>query len=240
MNDALYIFAASSAAGVTATVATHPLDTIVVHKQTGRALPAGIWRQPRVLYRGLGPACLQAVAIYGAMLGTYEIARQKYHLGVVAAAAVSAVPEALVKGPLETVKNLRQTKIAHPRGGLALTLARGTAAMMAREIPGNIAYFWAYEAVRGDGRPQHAPWYRRPLAAGCAAGTAFALAVYPIDSARTQIVTGRRLRDVRPTYRGFLPYLCRATSLTAVLFWAYEKITDSLARDDDRGGDDNG
>ena len=60
------------------------------------------------LYRGIGPACLQATMIYGAMLGTYEIARQDFGLSVYTAAATAAIPESMVKGPMEAIKNRSQ------------------------------------------------------------------------------------------------------------------------------------
>ena len=165
------------------------------------------------------------------MLGTYEIAREHFGLGVAAAALASAVPESMVKGPLETLKNLSQTAVRPV--SLPATLFRGTAAMLLREVPGNVAYFWTYERIRGEGR--HAShWTRSPLLAGVGAGAAFALAVYPIDSIRAQVVTGCQWRDVRPSYRGFGPYIVRAMAITGALFGTYERVRRGVANDDAR------
>jgi len=91
-------------AGVLATAVTHPLDTAAVFRQTGRALPVSIG----LYYRGPGPACIQGALIYGAILGGYEVLRG-IGWNLIPAAAASALPESLVRGPLDALKNLRQT-----------------------------------------------------------------------------------------------------------------------------------
>merc|ERR1712166_1067322 len=135
------LLVASAGAGVVATAISHPLDTWAIHRMVGKPLHLS----PANLYRGIGPACLQAVAIYGAMLGSFAVMREHLGYSMVVSAMVAAVPEGLVKGPLEALKNLRQTKT--PVSGRVLAV--GTVGMLCRELPGNVAYFGAYEAVRG-------------------------------------------------------------------------------------------
>ena len=207
---------ASGAAGIFATVLTHPLDTFVVHRQTGRRL--GSWSLP-VLYRGVGPATAQAAVIYGAMIGTYEWFRQKKQFSIPAAAALSAVPESLVKGPLECLKNLKQTgrRLPGTAAGRLRLLCLATLAMCAREVPGNVAYFGSYELARERNFG--------PLASGATAGAAFTALVYPIDAIRTQVISG--CARLKPTYAGCLPYLVRAVTITSVLFASYEYVADA-------------
>jgi len=199
----------SGAAGVVATVITHPLDTWTVHLQTGRPIKL----RPSVLYRGLTPACLQASIIYTAFLGSYDYVRRELDCSVLLAASASAVPESLVKGPLETLKNLHQTKQAFPptMAGSAQLALKGTMALLCRELPGNMAYFTSYDWMRRHG-------YNAFLG-GAVAGACFTFASYPIETMRTQLVTGKK---IRPTIRGIGPFTTRAMVVTAVLLQTYD------------------
>ena len=173
-------FAACSIAGVVATFMTHPLDTYVVHKMTDRPIDVRL----KNLYRGVVPACGQAVLIYGAMLGTYEVARD-CGFGIVVASTLAAFPESAVKGPLEAVKNRKQTSKPWPKNvfGRFRILGLGTFGMLCREVPGNIAYFTAYETARRENCSPLQGRSRREVSRAVA---------YPIDAMRTQFVTGRR------------------------------------------------
>ena len=219
----------AAAAGVVAVAVTHPLDTWVVYQQTGRRLPS-VRASPGVLFRGLPPALVQASIIYGAMLGSYEWLRGEHGVSVVAAAALSAIPESMVKGPLEAVKNMRQTQQCLPRlpSVAALRLAGvGFAACLARELPGNIAYFYSYEEARRRG------W--GTVVAGAAAATGFALCSYPFEVLRAQLVTGAKREW---TLRGMGPYLLRGIAVTSCLFTAYEafNVETTLGKRNDGGG----
>ena len=205
---------AAAASGVFAVGLTHPLDTWAIHAQTGRP-PPGFNR--RALYRGLAPALLQASLIYGAMLGTYEVLRLDCGCSVVAAAALSAVPESAVKGPFEAAKNLRQTGVPFPRAPRAAARLLGVSfvTMLSREVPGNCAYFSAYEELRRTGA--------NPALSGCGAAAAFTACSYPLDALRAQIITGTKLEF---TLRGIVPYLTRGMAVTAILMTSYEWVSD--------------
>ena len=197
-------------AGIFATVLTHPLDIWVVHAQTGRRdqLKAALRTEGvRVFLRGLGPATLQAALIYSVMFGTYDLFRDHFHQPYYIAAALAAFPESAVKGPLEAFKNLRQTN----RPIRAMAIAQGTFGMLLREVPGNVAYFGAYETVFEKSGSA--------LLGGMCAGVAFTGCVYPLDAMRTQLVTGVPLRF---TYRGSGQFLVRAITITGLLFASLE------------------
>jgi hypothetical protein len=253
-------FVCGAAAGIFATILTHPLDTATVLRQTKQQGQLVGWRKgsfkegAQLFYRGLGPALFQASLIYGVMFGVYETLRTPsrndtdggssggsggdrgrcgWGWGLIPTAMAVALPEAAVKGPLESLKNLRQTKSVHlPRGtpvirsllaSPALTgiLLKGTALMVAREIPGNLAYFGGFEAVRGAPPRQPAPLCTQ-LAGGAAAATCFTICLFPVDSFRAQVVTGIPWKMARPSYRGVGFYWCRAVAFTSILFAGWE------------------
>ena len=201
-------------AGVFAVALTHPIDTWVVHRQTSRNLIF----TPKVLYRGIVPALSQAALIYGIMLGTYEHLSTQYNYSHAVAGAISAIPESLIKGPLEAIKNNKQTnRPALPPGLEARTrfLFWSIGGMLLREVPGNVAYFCTYEECRKQGI--------NPFLSGCAAATAFTALVYPLDAIRAQKVTGKATKF---TFKGVVPYWIRGMAVTGILFATYESITD--------------
>lgn len=202
----------AAAAGVVAVALTHPLDTWVVHRQTRRQL---CFKKISVLYRGITPALGQAAIIYGVMLGTYEYLRQKEFTPVYAG-ALSAIPESMVKGPLEAIKNNYQTDRPSLPNGLKARvkfLCWSTFGMLLREIPGNICYFWTYEECRKANIS--------PFLSGAAAATTFTAAVYPLDAFRAQKVTGVKTKF---TFKGVVPYWIRGMAVTGILFTTYEEL----------------
>lgn len=205
--------ACASAAGTLATLLTHPLDTWAVAMQTGRTLPAN----PAAYLRGIGPAAVQGAAVYGCMLGGFE-ALLASGLSLTAAAALAAFPEAAFRGPLEAIKNLKQTGQAMPKGAKALgaLLATGTAGTLAREVPGNIAYFTTQDAARSAGC---GPWV-----AGLLMGATYTASVYPLESVRAQVVCGAALVDARPTMKGCGPFAARACLLTGFVTFFYDRL----------------
>ena len=117
--------------------------------------------------RGVGaPSALGSAVFFGAMQFTYASLRE-LGFSPLAAGALSGVPEALLRGPVEAFKNLRQageicggasaaararrarSRPPRPRGALAADArSKGTAAMGCREIPGNAIYFSVFDAAR--------------------------------------------------------------------------------------------
>jgi hypothetical protein len=192
-----HAFVCSAIAGVLSTAIAHPFDTIAVYMSTNRPLPHSC----SSLYRGLGPAIFQGAVIYGALLGGYETLLS-LGLPMLIASALSAVPESLLRGPFEAIKNLQQTEHVPDGGwkGRARTILIGTLGTLGREVPGNIVYWHTQSYVRSHGG---ASWL-----AGAITGVTYTLAVYPIESMRTQMVTG--VKKMRPNYRGLGSYFIRA------------------------------
>lgn len=128
---------------------------------------------------------------------------------------------------------------------------RGQAGCLAREVPGNIAWFGTYEiAVRGI---QVARGYNRkadvPLAwkalAGASAGVAYWLVPFPADTVKSKLQTdpafanrpflevfGAVLRKegVRGLYRGVGIACAKAAPASALLFCVYEVVAAKLRR----------
>ena len=211
-----FVVMSAASAGIVATAITHPLDTWAVYRQTGYR--SRVCTLP-MLYRGIGPALLQSTIVYGAMIGSYELFRSHYNMSLVAAASLSAFPESIIRGPLEAIKNLRQTNQPVPnllsRNG-ARFCGIGFAYCLAREVPGNIAYFYCYEEARNRG------W--GPFISGTAAATGFTACCYPLEALRAQAVTGMKKQI---TFRGSGFYWMRCVGITSILFSTYEWLNTS-------------
>jgi hypothetical protein len=206
----LALFAGSALAGGIATFCTHPLDTMLVRRQCGQAgglLAAGLWR-------GVVPATAGGFLFFGQMQFTYGLLVGA-GLGPAAAGAASGLGEALLRGPIESIKNLRQTGCVIANSGLSRLLVKGTAAMACREIPGNAVYFAAF-ATAMEAQKRGPDTFAGNAIAGACAGTAWALLLHPVDALRVQYVTDKPLQL---TYRGIGPAIVR-TSMSATVYFA--------------------
>ena len=153
--------------------------------------------------------------MYGLLLGTYESFRAD-GWSLPLASVISTLPESIVRGPLEAIKNMQQT-LRKPSGTeLAMVLLKGTVGTWVRETPGNLVYFSSFDYFRKYTDVS-------TLTAGAATGALLAAAVYPIEAMRTQYVTG--IRPIRPTFRGGLPYMGRSITMVAGTMVAYKLIS---------------
>ena len=132
-----------------------------------------------------------------------------------------------------------------------LGLWRGTTGTLAREVPGNMAWFGAYEAVMRA--VQRRLGYERkgevPLGwsafAGSWAGVAYWAVPYPADTLKSRIQTDERFRGVSLAragavvlrdegvgglYRGVGVTCARAAPSHALIFFFYELASQRLAR----------
>ena len=158
--------AASALAGVTARLATHPLDTVKTWAQAGRRE-----RPPlRALYRGVGVAAALHAPALALYLTTYDAAKLALspptHGGASTATwttyAASAVCAETVSGavwtPLEVLKQRLQVGTGAGATGLAALirdvrehdgvwrgLFRGYPATLAVFVPYSVLFFTAYE-----------------------------------------------------------------------------------------------
>jgi hypothetical protein len=210
-DEARACLVASATAGILGTAIAHPFDTAAVLRSTGRPLPS--WRNTHHLYRGLGAATLQGAVIFSVLLGCFEWFKGQ-GCTVPQAAVACAVPESVIRGPIEAWKNMTQTGYTVRGSQLGRALMLGTLGTFARETPGNVVYFSSFEYLRSSGFG--------PAVAGLCTGAAYTLAVYPIESVRTQYVTG--IRPLRPTFRGSGPFLARSVFLTAFVQYFYESL----------------
>lgn len=160
------------------------------------------------------------------------------------AAAAGAAPMRTYAGPVDCVAQiLREEGL---RG-----LWRGNVSCLAREIPGNMAWFGAYELVlrgiqvaRGYDKKADVPVAWSALA-GSAAGVCYWAVPFPADTVKSKLQTdprfaGRSFMDVFSTivredgvkglYRGAAVTLARAAPAHALLFFAYEVAASWLKR----------
>ena len=201
-------FVCSATAGLLATVISHPFDTIAVHLATRRPMPRSLGE----LFYGVGPAAFQGLLVYGSLIQVYETLID-WGWPVLLAAAVAAIPESIVRGPMQAIQNMQQTGF-RPRGAAYLwTLVQGSMGTLAREMPGNLVYFPTYNFVRARG---YASWV-----AGAATGAAYTVAVYPIEAMRSQLVTGK---PIRPTYQGSGPYFVKMVILGLFVQFFYTAL----------------
>lgn len=160
---------------------------------------------------------------------------QRNRLGDVTAAAAMKY-----KGPWDClVKTVKEQGIKGIFRGLGPTLAR--------EVPGNMAFFGSYEAMKQiltpEGKSTDELSIPRLVLAGGLGGVAYWSTFYPADVAKSRIQTTETplslfgcLRQiyakegVRGLYRGYIPTVIRAFPANAVMFSVYELLSRLLAK----------
>jgi hypothetical protein len=154
-------------------------------------------------YRGLGPAVFQGALVYGVLLGTYEKLISDHGFSWYAASLLSTIPESIVRGPLEAVKNMQQTLYRPTGKELVRTLAKATFGTWVRECPGNLVYFGTFDYMRKNTECS-------TIVSAAVTGALFGAIVFPLEAIRTQVATGK---PVRLTYQGAMPYICRSVTM---------------------------
>jgi len=148
------------------------------------------------------------------------------------------------KGALECIYRICATE--SPFG-----LMRGLTGTLVREIPGNVAWFGAYEAVCWSFRQQQVDKDAKLnpgiyMLAGACAGVAYWTLPYPADTVKSRIQTaptGQRLKfwptlqeilqkeGMRGLYRGWGVTALRAAPSNAAVFYAYEMCMAAMGQD---------
>lgn len=206
----------------------------------------------------LGVTPIFAICFWG-----YEVGLQLYDsvitqkgnndIRAMAAGGFSALPTTLVMAPAERIKVIMQTSEAGfgaamtrawQEGGIA-SLFKGSAATLARDIPGSIAYFAVYEVAK---RRLADPTNPNPLAiltAGGLAGMANWAVAIPADVVKsrwqsaapgtyksTMDVLQRLLREEGPgaLFKGFAPVMARAFPANAACFFGMETSKKAIDR----------
>ncbi|KAI1399805.1 mitochondrial carrier domain-containing protein [Hypoxylon fuscum] len=181
---------------------------------------------------------------------------------ITAAGAFSAVPMTVITAPFERVKVILQVQgqRLQPgqepkyKGGLDVvrqlyqeggvrSVFRGSAATLARDMPGSAAYFAAYEYIKRrltpkdpvTGLPKGDLSLSAITVAGGAAGIAMWIPVFPVDTVKSRLQTaegnvsiGGVIRElygkggVKAFFPGFGPALARAVPANAATFLGVE------------------
>eukprot|EP00933_Yihiella_yeosuensis_P062676 TRINITY_DN6565_c0_g6_i1.p1 TRINITY_DN6565_c0_g6~~TRINITY_DN6565_c0_g6_i1.p1 ORF type:complete len:330 (+),score=37.16 TRINITY_DN6565_c0_g6_i1:52-990(+) len=158
--------------------------------------------------------------------------------------SIAAGSSELYKGPLDCI--LRTVKAEGVTG-----LWRGNMSTLAREVPGNMAWFGVYEGVmrivqtiHGHERKKDVPLYYSALGGSCA-GVAYWGVPYPADTVKSKIQTDSRFHGqsfasvfrtvvkeegVAGLYKGCAITCIRAVPSHALIFYFYEVANRFLLR----------
>jgi len=158
-----------------------------------------------------------------------------------------AVGGTTYRGPIHLI-----TEIVKNEGLLGLT--RGLFPTLCREIPGNVAWFGAYETVCSLCRDKENPEAKlNPgiyMLAGACAGISYWSIPFPADTVKSRIQTappGKHLKfwsvfldilkmeGVRGLYRGWLVTVLRAAPANAAVFYSYEMCMQAMGEGDHSG-----
>lgn len=227
------------------------------------------------LYRGVAAPLLAVTPAFAVSFWSYDLAGRAIRrfdssvsdetttvlsIGQVAlAGAWSGVPLAAIFGPTDRIKCLMQVdngkyksfmdclSQTYRDGGIR-SVFRGTGSCALRDVPGNAAYFGAYEYIKRlscelEGR-QQASTFGTLMAGGCA-GVANWIVAIPVDTCKSRLQTAptgtyRNLLDVFQTlmrtegpsalFRGLSPALLRAFPANAACLLGVETVKSILEK----------
>lgn len=223
------------------------------------------------LYRGVAAPLMAVTPAFAISFWSYDLAgrairsasdipdTQALTTGQVAlAGAWSGVPLAIIFGPTDRIKCLMQVDSTgkyrnftdcfiktYQDGGIR-SVFRGTGSCALRDVPGNAAYFGAYEYVKRlscqmEGREQ-ASTFGTLMAGGCA-GVANWIVAIPVDTLKSRLQTAPSgtynglfdvfqtlVRNEGPTalFRGLSPALLRAFPANAACLCGVETVKGML------------
>ena len=222
------------------------------------------------LYRGVAPPLLAVTPAFAISFWSYELAcrtlRDYSSLGkhdpltvpqTAIAGGFSGICLAAIVGPSERIKCLMQVdkgrysgfydclRSVYREGGLR-SVFRGTGSTICRDVPGNAAYFGAYETFKGlscelEGREQ--PSILGTLLSGGCAGVSNWIVAIPFDTVKSRWQTAPTgtysgLIDVFRTtvekegasalFRGLSASLLRAFPANAACILGYETVKELL------------
>lgn len=223
------------------------------------------------LYRGVAAPLMAVTPAFAISFWSYEVAGRAIRstaqipdtqslttAQVALAGAWSGVPLAIIFGPTDRIKclmqvdnsgkyrNLTDCFLKTYRDGGLRSVFRGTGSCALRDVPGNAAYFGAYECIKRlwchlEGREQ-ASTFSTLMAGGCA-GVANWIVAIPIDTLKSRLQTApsgtyRGLFDVFQTlvrtegpaalFRGLSPALLRAFPANAACLCGVETVKEML------------
>lgn len=246
---------AGGIAGSAGIIVGHPFDTIKVRLQMGQQ---NIMSSPFIhLFRGIGApvatAALVNATIFSSFAGASRLAEPQFgDLGKnITGGAAAGIASSFVLCPSEHVKvRLQSTQQQVYRHSLDAAvqitkahglsgLYRGLLATIARQVPGFVIYFGAYDCIKkqcSNRLGKSNDWLGSILAGGTAGSLSWA-AIYPIDLVKSRIqslpLTAEcRMHNVaqdvlqtggwRTMYRGLGITVLRAFPVNGIIFCTYE------------------
>jgi solute carrier family 25 carnitine/acylcarnitine transporter 20/29 len=225
------------------------------------------------LYRGVAAPLMAVTPAFAVSFWSYDLAgkairraadmeeRQELTTAQVAlAGACSGMPLAVIFGPTDRIKCLMQVDSSGKyrgfsdcllktyRDGGIRSVFRGTGSCALRDVPGNAAYFGAYEVMKRlscqlEGR-EKASTFGTLMAGGCA-GVANWIVAIPVDTLKSRLQTAPSgtynglfdvfqtlVRNEGPTalFRGLSPALLRAFPANAACLCGVETVKGLLER----------
>ena len=262
VNSALVTLGPGAIGGFLNVVVGHPIDCVKVRLQTaspGHSM-ANVVRQiassPGGFYMGVSAPLVAVVPAFAMTFGSYEFSKQylygttvseKLRLDQLAVCGgVTGFFLGMVLGPLERIKCLMQvrgsgtfqsTLIECYRAGGLRSIFRGTVLCIARDVPGNAAYFGTYEGIRrstGDSASM-------TLLAGGMAGVANWIVAIPVDVVKSRWQTNDSYKSVfkcagqlvekegvASLFKGIAPALLRAFPANAATLLGVETARSGL------------
>lgn len=218
----------------------------------------------RGFYRGVSAPLIGITPIFAICFWGYDLGAQIWnrfspHTGLDRAmfsGAFSALPTTLVMAPSERIKIVMQTakaKLSLPAafssvwasGGFR-SLFRGSVATLARDVPGSVAYFGVYEALKDASKDRDRQNTQLGiLAAGGMAGVSNWLVAIPADVVKSRWQSSapgqhtgaidvliKLLRNEGPSalFKGMGPVMLRAFPANAACFFGMESSKSLLQK----------
>lgn len=207
-------YIAGTASGIAQTIVGHPLDTIKTwaqNKGNGIRQPAFTFSN---LWKGVQYPIIQAPIICGVSFGLYENMFQCTN-NAVASAGTSGFLRSFAVAPLEYYKIQKQQQIL-PQFRHCF---RHMNAVILKEIPSACMYFPSYQTLKQHDVPI--------AAAGGVAGMLAWGSIYPLDTIKTRLQSGRassirHAMNMGGLWNGIRPCLVRAFITNSIGFYVYE------------------
>lgn len=215
ITDVTVELACGGFGGQLAAACVHPLDVLKTRAQAGLAWDLrGILRNEgaRGLYRGIAVPLVSQPLYIGTAFAGFELGKQLWDAharphggpggglgdalrlcfagsvgGAVCATAVTPFERLKVRMQMHTgapVGALRTVRELFARGGVPALFA-GLQATVAREVPGTIIWFAAYDTAMRQLNEWQVPRALAVVGGGIAAGLAFTLSTLPIERVKT-------------------------------------------------------
>lgn len=261
-NSTLVTLGPGAVGGFFNVVVGHPIDCVKVKLQTASSgLSMGtVFRQIASsqggFYMGVSAPLVAVIPAFALVFGSYEFSKRQIYgtasskelrLDQIAiCGSITGLCLGMVLGPLERIKCLMQVRGTGTfqstfaecyRAGGIRSVFRGTALCIARDVPGNAAYFGTYEGVQ-RATPNNAAM---TLLAGGLAGVGNWIVAIPFDVIKSRWQTNDSYKSVfscakqlvekegaSSLFKGIAPALLRAFPANAATLLGVETARSGL------------